>query len=73
MTTDERIKKLEKAQELLIEASHLIEEAVSGTGVERNVHAYLLDTLNDSAGGEGCNEYNQSVGQVIDLLRRQGT
>ena len=67
MTTNERISKLEDAQEKIRDATMLIGEAVRGTSLEISADAYIINHL--LGWSEGTNPYDYTaIPKLIDNL-----
>jgi len=66
---EDRIEMLREAQEKMVEAIELIEQAISDTKIQANTEAYLLDHLKIMASnGHGYLSKDLNMDDVIERL-----
>lgn len=70
MTTEERIRHLDRAQENIYEAVEHIRQAVNGCGrLEDSVETYIVGHL--LAWAEGHNPYDESIPRIMESIEGQ--
>lgn len=67
MKTENRIQLLEDAQDLMIEAVKMIEDALQGTEHEAHADAYIISHLNNWINSHG---YDMGVEQYIEEIAK---